>query len=81
MDGRVVQEKSTTLSKGVIRIGHLFSNRPSKIIWSRFFFRCPTPRQLEHAVPVNKRRKKPGTSIGRIPVEIFSKRVRKGFNG
>lgn len=68
-------------SKGVICIGYLFSNRPSKIIWSRFFFRCPTPRQLEHAVPVNERRKKLGTPIGRISVEIFSKRVRKGSNG
>lgn len=81
MDGRVVQEKSTTLSKGVI--SHWLSAFKPAIqdYLESFFFRCPTPRQLEHAVPVNKRRKEPGTSIGRIPVEIFSKRVRKGFNG
>lgn len=62
-------------SKGVIRIGHLFSNRPSTMMWSRFFFRRPTPGRLESVAPVNEGRKKPGTAVGRISDENLSKRA------
>lgn len=76
------KKKRQPFSKGVI--SHwlsVFKPAIQDYLESFFFFHCPTPRQLEHAVPVNERRKKLGTPIGRISVEIFSKRVRKGSNG
>lgn len=82
VDGRVVQEKATTLfQRSNFALVICFQTGHPRLFGVVFFFHCPTPRQLEHAVPVNERRKKLGTPIGRISVEIFSKRVRKGSNG